>query len=123
MLIVLGLVAWLTIGAALGLMVGSQAFAQGWSDAAPAEPHSGPRLQKEVADDRNGRRLLMVSTVTAVVTGLISMVVLIGETLVGLLISLPAAAIGAAAALLIMSAVGSAADGDGSVDDQMPLDQ
>lgn len=123
MLIVLGLVAWLAIGAALGLMVGSQAFAQGWSDAAPEEPHSGPRLQKEVADDRNGRRLLMVSMVTAVVTGLISMVVLIGETLVGLVISLPAAAIGAAAALLIMSAVGSAADGDDSVDDQMPLDQ
>lgn len=122
MLTVVGLVMWLGIGAALGLTVNSQAFAQGWSDAATDQPPT--EEQKPATGDPRDRRLLVTGTVSAVVAGLVSMVVIIGETVVGLLISLPVAAIGAGAVVLVVSAMGLAADSEhDKVDDQTPFDQ
>lgn len=122
MLTVVGLVLWAGIGAALGLMASSQAFAQGWSEAAPDELPVDE--QKPATGDRGDRRLLVAGTVSAVVAGLVSMVVIIGETAIGLLVSLPVAAIGAGAVLLVMSSMRLAAESEpGPDDDQIPFDQ
>lgn len=123
MLIVVGFVLWVSIGVILGLTVKSQAFAQGWSEVVP-DPNSAGAPETTATDDQYGRRLLIAGTLSAVVAGLVSMVVIIGETLVGLLISLPVAVIGAGAVLLIMSAMGLTAVRDDDFDDgQTPLDQ
>ncbi|MET3959855.1 hypothetical protein ABIE52_006790 [Rhodococcus sp. OAS809] len=108
MLIVLGALLWAAIGAMLGLAVNSEAFAQGWSEA-DTDEESSP-AEKQPADDQNDRRLVVIGTVSAVVAGLISMVVIIGEGVVGLLVSLPVSAIGAGAVLLVVSAMGLSAE-------------
>ncbi|WP_143543011.1 hypothetical protein [Rhodococcus sp. NCIMB 12038] len=119
---VVGLVLWAGIGAVLGLTVNSKSFAQGWSEAATEE--SSTEEQKPATGDRSDRRLLVAGTVSAVVAGLVSMVAIVGETVIGLLFSLPVAAIGAGAVLLVMSAMQLAAENAlDQDDDQMPFDQ
>lgn len=119
---VVGFVLWMVIGAALGFIVKSEAFLQGWADAGP-DQHSDDDDEKSVAGDRGDRRLLIAAVVSAVVAGLIPMVI-IGESVVGLLVSLVVAAIAAGAVLLAMSALTlTVDDGDGQLEDHTPLDQ
>lgn len=123
MLLVLGLVLWTAVGAALGLIAGSEAFAQGWSAAGPERQNEDPP-QKEAADDRKDRRPLVAGTVAAVFAGAISMTVITGETVVGLMVSVPVAGIGAAAVLVVMSALALLPeDGSDRRGDQTPFDQ
>lgn len=123
MLIVVGLVLWAGIGGMLGLTVRSTSFAEGWSEAATDE-QSRETPEPAAVGDHSDRRLLVTGIVSAVVAGLLSMVLIVGETVVGLLVSLLVAAIGAAAALLVAAAMGLSAESERDPDDdQIPFDQ
>lgn len=123
MLIVVGLALWAGIGAILGLTVKSTAFAEGWAEAA-TDQQSTEMPEPAAVADQSDRRLLVTGIVSAVVAGLLSMVVIIGETVVGLLVSLLVAAIGAAAVLLVVTAMGLSAETERDLDDdQIPFDQ
>lgn len=123
MLLVVGLVLWAAVGAALGLIAGSEAFAQGWSEAGP-ELRSEEPPQKETADDHKDRRPLVAGTVAAVLAGAVSMTVITGETVVGLMVSIPVAGISAAAVLVVMSALALVPDDESDRrGDQTPFDQ
>ena len=108
MLIGAGVLIWAAIGAILGLIVNSDAFAQGWSEVEGGDPSAS--AEKRPADDLSDRRLVAIGTAAAVVAGLVSMVVIIGESVIGLLASLPVAAIAATAVLLVVSAIGLTTD-------------
>lgn len=129
MLMAVGLALWAGIGAGLGLVVNSQAFTQGWSEAAPeVEGELGsptPEIEKRAVGDRNDRRLLVAGVVAAVVSGAVSMTLIVGETVVGLLVSLLVALVSATAVLLTMTATQLAAESaPGHDDDQRtPFDQ
>lgn len=123
MLVVVGLILWAAVGAALGLIAGTDAFAQGWSEAGPDRDSEDPP-QKATADDPKDRRQLIAGTVAAVVAGAVSMTVITGETAVGLMVSIPVAGIGAAAVLVIMSALALVPSDDSDHNrDQTPFDQ
>ncbi|WP_155288617.1 hypothetical protein [Rhodococcoides fascians] len=122
MLVVVGLVLWVGIGAALGLVATSEAFAEGWSEASTQDQEAVQK--KGVADDHEDRRPLVAGTVAAVVAGAISMVAITGESVVGLMVSIPVAGIGAAVVLVIVSAMKLVPNDESGQDrNQTPFDQ
>lgn len=112
MIVIIGAVLWLTIGAVLGLAVSSKSFAEGWASVGEKEPETpaedGFKPVATAAAEAEpiteiDKEKTLASSLTALAAGLAVMLGLTGENLLGLLVSTAVVFIASLTVLMVWS--------------------